>query len=68
MDDKIYYCSNCAMRSEFKGKLPLRRGDIVGGYCRLCGIASPLVGYLAIDEANNLGISVPSLEDLAAEN
>ena len=68
MDDKIYYCSNCAMRSEFNGKLPLRMGDLVGGYCRLCGIASPLVGYITIAEADSLGISVPSLEELAAEN
>ena len=66
MDDKIYYCSSCAMRSEFKGKLPLRMGDLVGGYCRLCGIASPLVGYITVAEADSLGISVPSLEELTA--
>jgi len=56
------------MRSEFKGKLPLRMGDLVGGYCRLCGIASPLVGYITVAEADSLGISVPSLEELTAEN
>lgn len=68
MDEKIHYCGICAMRSEFKGKLPMRIGDFVAGYCRLCGIASPLVGYITAAEAEERGVQVPTLEELAAEN
>ena len=68
MDDKIYYCGVCATRTEFEGKLPLRMGELVCGYCRLCGVASPLVGYITTDEAAGLGIRVPTLEELSAEH
>jgi protein gp37 len=64
MDDKIYYCSDCAIRIELCKKLPLRTGELAGGYCRLCGIASPYVGYITQKEADENQIKVPTLDEL----
>jgi len=67
MAEKIYYCDICAMKN-FKGNLPLRIGEVMAGYCRLCGVASPLVGYITADEAAELGIKIPTPEELSEDS
>ena len=52
MDDKVYYCDICAMQH----RLPLRAGELIGGYCRLCGVASVYVGYITVKDVVNRGI------------
>lgn len=61
MSRDIYYCDLCAMQH----RLPLRIGEKVAGYCCLCGAASAYVGYISEPEANNRGIHVPPIEELA---
>ena len=73
MSEMIYYCEICAMRKEFKGKLPLRHIPITGtepiaGYCRLCGESGLLLGCITMEEAETRGVTVPTLQELSDRN
>ena len=63
---KIHYCDLCAM----KDRLPLRlgRGGLVGGYCRLCGVASTFVGCASEAKLKEKGVDVPTLKELSDRN
>jgi hypothetical protein len=61
MENKIYYCDCCAI----KYKLPIRTGELYAGFCRLCGNASTYIGYITENEANELDIIIPPIENLS---
>jgi len=67
-EEKLYYCSDCVMVHRLPLRGPSSGEDLVAGYCRFCGVASPLIGHVTRSEAESRGIVVPALEELATES
>ena len=61
---RIPYCDICAMEHNLP-LCPMPNGnDPVAGYCRLCGVASPYVGWITLEEAKGCGIEIKPIEGL----
>ncbi|MGA2091798.1 MAG: hypothetical protein ABSH16_00120 [Sedimentisphaerales bacterium] len=62
----IQYCSNCCMKFKLPFTMQPISGDtVVAGYCRLCGVAGPIISTLPRKYFKDRGIVISTLKQLS---